>query len=572
MLDEKNTCLFPLLETQIPRRVSDLIDPNLKEKDIEKYNKTIRLWDKGFEQVTLHRLYDEAIKKGDEIAAKELRKKIYEALDVAYIKFATAILKEGIPFKTICGKTTGDWLEIIKIQMNNAKNTTIDKHPRDVIEFVLIKLSILRDVSRIYEFDTTDASERIAGKVYIDLKSLHPSAEDIMKDKGATHKIRYETKDINNVLVEGFIVAATIVPRLFSSDITEKATENFPKCYHVFLRKTAEMGHTIKNPISKKYIISVYIAAASSCEDEPHTKSFENYLNHILTKPLLENTALVRKAIGPGFHTLVGKNKMEDALYLENYASNHAILPQYSSNGSMGINAMLYAIFCGYLCVGYGENPLSVHGNLFEKQAYATARHDYVHAIIWLLPKLGSGLFNSLRNVYFNLPHEYAERKIDEKTLKKELIVLFYLVNEHSIESQKSYQWLELTTMTHTRGIDESNMEIDPESRNFALLYKQRKMLDKEKRLPLDSTQYLLQPYYKKAAKDNIFSHTVSLTIDWVKPLQEIGYEFPGTIGKMPWEAASVLRKALLTLLTDFRERRPECFTGETLPYIGFGL
>lgn len=568
MLDEKSTCLFPLLETQKPRRVSDLIDPNLKEKNIEKYNKTIGLWDKGLEQVILHRLYDEAIKKGDEIAAKELRKKIYGALDVAYTKFATAILEEGIPFKTIGGKTTGDWLEIIKNQINDAKNTTIDKHPRDVIEFVLIKLSILRDVSRIYEFDSTDASERIAGKVYIDIKSLHLSIV-IMKDRGATHKIRYETIGLNNTLVEGFITAAHLNPRLFKQEIIGEAPQNFPMCYHDFLRKTAEMGHTIKNPISKKYIISVYLAAAFYCKDEPYTKSFESYLSHILTKPLSENTALIRKTIGPGFHTLVGKNEMEDALYLERYASNHAILPQYSSTGSMGINAMLYAIFCGYLCVGYGEKPLSVHGDLFEKQAYATGRHDYVHAIIWLLPKLGSGLFNALREVYFNLFNEFAERKIDEITLKKELIVIFYLLNEHSIESQKSYQMLEYTTLINTRGIHDSHHEIAPESNDFAFFYKQRKMLNKKEREPLDPKSPLKSSYYKKTAKNDILSHTVSLTIDWVKPLQEIGYEFPGTIGKMPWEAASVLRNALFTLLEDFRERHPECFN--TLPYFNLG-
>ena len=237
-------------------------------------------------------------------------------------------------------------------------------------------------------------------------------------------------------------------------------------------------------------------------------------------------------------------------------------MPFFSPNGSVGFNTILCAVFNDYLPVGFGTLPLPVHTNYHQQQAYWTARHDYGHCFNRVLTMKNDhpDFFNYCKNIYFGLFQEMQAGEIDEKTLKKELLVLFFMVYE--LGGSNVYRdSIERQIIDRTRdmeqGLSYGNSNSDYYYIGRALYsatnYNTRKKLAKSERSAISQKD-------KEEMKSGLNYLTVLETADFVKPLKDLGYPFPDDVNKRPWKAAPGLRKGLLAIFEDFNQRHPDFF------------
>lgn len=406
--------------------VSEYSEEGWNNENVQ-WRKVMLHYDKKFSTVEACINYDKAIAAGNIDLATELQNEIYGILDEAFAEFSKEIVQEEHVHFKLMDKTVGENLLSVEQQIHDAKKA--NKNPRELLELVLIKLTLLRDLARL--------------------------------------GTRYD--------LAGDIHALSVTQGL----------------------------------------------------------SPDEYLQRILELPLVLDTQEIKKEIGPG---------LPSPIPYQDYALNTQVLPVFSRNGSMGFNSILYAIFNGYLPVGFGVNPLPVHVNYHEQEAFWTARHDYGHCFNRVLAH-SPEFFNQCKDIYFSLFGERTNNEIDDNTFKKELLMLFFIVYECSYTPGQSKS---------VENIIKERTTLPEESRFKTTLFK-RKELPKHEREPLPvNTQTSL----KRA--------TILETVDFIKPLQDLGYTFPKseTLKNKPWKAAAGLRSALIDILDGFAERHPELDVG----------
>lgn len=125
----------------VPVRVVDLC--SIKGKEERK--KAINTYDKEMSAVLINLRFDKALEKGTNTEVAALRTQLYELIDKAYVLFYDYILFNEHQ-KTDRQTFITSYLKLIHLQIEEAKSANI--HPRELLNLVLIKLSMLRDLSK----------------------------------------------------------------------------------------------------------------------------------------------------------------------------------------------------------------------------------------------------------------------------------------------------------------------------------------------------------------------------------------------------------------------------------------
>lgn len=263
-------------------------------------------------------------------------------------------------------------------------------------------------------------------------------------------------------------------------------------------------------------------------------KDEELLYKSVMEAPLTMNISQFKKILG-NFSSPPCDKKNLNKLF-----TNDNVLPVFSNNGSMGINTILFAVFNGYLPVGFGVNATPVHTNYHESESFWTARHDYGHCFNRVLEQ-DPEIFNALKKLYFNLFQERSSGEISDATFKTEILMIFILTYELTGNIYPNYSDVEVELRKRTTLASETN---------YGPALFQRKQLPKDQREPLNESVL------------HTLSETVLETIDMVSVLRDLGYSMPEekTIQNKPWKAANDLRKALLTILDDFKKRHPDLY------------
>ncbi|MBA2710315.1 MAG: hypothetical protein H0U57_06980 [Tatlockia sp.] len=531
---------------QTPKRLVDVLDPGLESatwgtKANAKWWKLLLNYDKNFRFLELCIGYDQAKKESNTQMADKYAAEIYDKIDEAYLEFAKSIEK-GLAGKIIGNISLGDYLKSIGNQIHEAKLNK--KHPRELMEIALIKLSILKDLSRMYEFSAIENSDREIGKIYIDL---------------LPEGLNYEVIGMDGVLHRAVILLKDL-PNFVDWKITEMKED--PSFCRIFLDFLLKAGHVVDNATLNQNRLSEVatyspIVKAKKSQKEPQCSWQEFELNlfipQILNFPIIEETKYFRKELGWAFLS-PGPAHYSTASYQE----SEAIIPFFSTNGSLGYNTILGALFSGYLPVGFGVEPSKVHSNYYQKQSYWTARHDYGHCFLRVLKMKNEfpDFFNACKSIYFKLFEDKDINLIDEKTFQKDLLTLFIIVYE--IGSDKvSYDLIKETLIDRAKTIEDCNNSafIYPYS-NSLEVYLQRKQMEKSLRPPLCKIE-------KDKLKEDISILAIIDSIDFIKTFKDLDYQFDEDINKRPWKAAPVLRQASLELLDGFNQRHPELFENQ---------
>lgn len=181
----------------------------------------------------------------------------------------------------------------------------------------------------------------------------------------------------------------------------------------------------------------------------------------------------------------------------ENYSTVKNILPIHSNSGAIGFNTILYAYYNGYLPVGFGINPHSVHGGFFDGSAFSTMQHDYGHALFRGLAIINPypEKFKIYMNTYLDIISKAEQQQLSCDDLKKGILVLFFLLHERGFPLDKSYEE-NLSTIKET--ID----ELAPNESNIRPVF--------------------LDARYRFTINDILIE-----VIDFIKPLNSLGYEIP---------------------------------------------
>jgi hypothetical protein len=543
-------------DTTPPQRLVDALDPSLEAigwgtSDNPRWNSLLLSYDKNFRFLESCIKYDEAIKQNNINEANELRQKLYLIMDSAYKEFSEAIIKNGMTDKMVGSYSLREYINLVGKQIQEAK--LAGKHPRELMEIALIKLSILKDLSRMYEIlPPSNTTNRVLGKIYIE----------------KSHEgLAYEVISLDGELKKG-IISWNDFPGIDSKEELSVLIRDSHSFCQMLLDQTSKVDHTLKNgtswqsPIrevanSSPLIHNEQRSGKQSREDHCSNQEYEinKFVQHIILFPIIDETKKFRQEIGPGFSA--PRNYMDARAYQD----IQSIIPFFSTNGSIGYNTILCAVFNDYLPVGFGINSLKVHAGYHQMQAYWLARHDYGHCFnrVIGLKKNFPDVFDQCKNIYFELFNEIKSKKIDETTFKKELLVLFLMVYE--VGNELSYDSIKKTIEGRTRDIEQTRNDLwqtahGPEK--LLVDYVDRKKANKTDRPFLDKIQ-------KNIIREEISILTVIESIDFVKPLAELGYEFPADLAKRPWKAAPVLRQALLELFEDFNRRHPNLFLNQAL-------
>lgn len=107
----------------------------------------------------------------------------------------------------------------------------------------------------------------------------------------------------------------------------------------------------------------------------------------------------------------------------------HQVIPVYSSSASIGFNTILFSVFHDYLPVGVGEEPHLVHDKWLEHRPILLLAHDYGHSYSLRASRANDPeTFEQFKKIYLELFEHKKQNKIDDKTFKTSLLVLFFLV------------------------------------------------------------------------------------------------------------------------------------------------
>ncbi len=535
-------------------RVVDVLDHSLNpnsspenwgKKDNAEWWGTLLSYDKNFRHLEYCIDYDEALEEENNKKADIAREKIYEVIDQAYKEFSYSI-ESGIADKRMRDSTLREYLELVGEQIKEAKKA--NKHPRELLEIALIKLSILKDLSRSYVVGELTDVERVPGKIYI--KNT---------DKNF---FEYELIGLDGELKKEKILWADLPANFRENTNTLDKSTWLP----ALLEITSAAGYTVKggawnveSELNNVAWVSPINGAniATRKEGDPPYDRIGTYVNHIMNLPLTLNTSDIKKEIGKGGLSPISEN---DNAY-NNYMQNPSVLPFYSDNGTLGYNTILCAIFNNYLPVSFGLNPTAVHTNFFAQQSFGTARHDYGHCFyrVQNLKDKHPEFFENCREMYFELFKQRKNNMIDENTFKKELLVLFLIVFElggNYVNESK----IRNVIIERTRDLEESASYYEDSGHmneimrfNTYLSYKEHKQHKTDR--PALSKQE------KEKAHAALNQMTIMDTIDFVKPLQDLDYPFPDIIQKKPWKAGPSLRKSLLEMFDEFNTRHPDFYS-----------
>lgn len=210
-------------------------------------------------------------------------------------------------------------------------------------------------------------------------------------------------------------------------------------------------------------------------------------------------------------------------IMFNDYAKVNNIIPVFSQNGSIGFNTILFAYFNDYYPVGFSANPLPVHGGVFGHQSVATTNHDYFHALAKVLALRNEhpDTFEQYKTVYHQIFLQKQSGQLDDITFKKDLLILFFLLHE-----------------IHYAPNDADD--------DVITIIKQKTLSPHE------------SDYNFSGMNDDVLNQRLILgSIDFIKPLQELGYHFEHQAPEL-WRNATSIRAALLEMLQGFHTRHPE--------------
>lgn len=124
----------------------------------------------------------------------------------------------------------------------------------------------------------------------------------------------------------------------------------------------------------------------------------------------------------------------------------HHVIPVYSANATIGFNTILFSVFHNYSAVGVGEKPHLVHDKWLENRPTRLLAHDYGHSYsLFASREKDPETFEQFRKIYFELFENKKQNKIDDKTFKTSLLVLFFLV----FDSAPSHPFADFKALEH---------------------------------------------------------------------------------------------------------------------------
>jgi hypothetical protein len=473
-------------------RVLDLIE----EQDKTRRNETILIYDKKMSTVFTFINYENGLKN---IAGniEQLREEMHKLIDEAYQDFYSAIMS-GEYFNDAIAK----YLNSLKQEIEAIKKEK--SISREIIEVACIKLAMLRDLPYGMPISGMNKHSIYAGYLGIILLPENKK-NDINLRLPKPSEI---DKNIMKENDEGFLYACKS-----GGEIQVINSER--------IRKTLSQS-TISELIKSQPDLS-FSNAPTIIANEEFTRKVVSLSGFT---PYLDIPLEDVKAFKNGIGT------MSSPILEMNYPAVDNILPIYSRNGSMGINTILFCIFNGYLPVGFGSNPHPVHARIFSNQCVSTAQHDYGHALTRVLGLYNDDpeTFTKYKQTYQDIFKQRIENKIDDIAFKKDLLILFFLVNELAYSPKRNNQPVSKIIESRAKPLEQAD--------DF---FKQM------------ATEVEL---YGKEQVDSILNNLVLETIDFKKPLEQLGYTIKYDPEKL-WESAGDIQASLLDALNGFMKRHP---------------
>lgn len=529
-------------------RLGDLFpqDPEIKSNG----------YDIGFNFLKLNIDYDKALAEKDLEKMALYANEIYRCIEDSYQKFS-AFISNNLLEKRIKNISLKDYLTLIKSQIEAARYYSV--HPREVMEIVLIKLAFLRDLSKTYDFKCMEDPTREVGCIYLrdELDGLAYELLDLDKQikKGRVlwedlplestaemllyyfNKIEWVKTFMAILDNEGCIVKDAIV-----NDSLFEMVANAPGYPAANIG-----GNEFFNPQQS----SDYFYHLKNISDQEKTRLRDAYISHVMTLSLTEDPVYLKKEIGTG---LLGVKAISQESY-EQFIQNNKVLPFCSNTGIIGFSVWLTAVFNDYLPVGFGVNPPGFHANYYQKQSLWSARHDYIHnqSSVLRLKENMPELYESLKEIFYSLPHSMY----NEADIKSDIIMIFFIINDlishfsdcKWLSFQKVKELIDLNTMGIKEGLAKASQE---GYQSYVQRYLHKKTEPKPRK-PFSIDDF-------EVMTTLINSFTVFHTIDFVKPLQNIGYHFFKTNDKKPWKSAAALRHNFTLLLENFAQRHASLF------------